>query len=138
MLVAMMDVRVMGMGMPHRRVEVRVAVGFPCGVVGTMRVLMMLVVDVAVVVKHFFVFVHVFVALRQVEPHTYTHERGRRQKDERDCPLEDEQGQSRPDEGRQREIGPGASRSKVTQRQDEARQAHPVPQQSDCRCRHNC
>ena len=97
----MVDVRVMGMGMPHRRVEVRVTVGFPRGVVGTVRVLVVLVVDVAVVVEHLFVFVHVFMALRQVEPYPYAHERGRRQKDERDCLLEDEQGQSCPDEGRQ-------------------------------------
>ena len=111
MFVAMVDVRVMRMGMPHCRVEMRVAMRFAWRVVGTVRVLMVFVVDVAMVVEHLFVVVHVFMALRQVEPYAYTHESGRRQEHERESLSENEQRQRRPDEGRQREISPGASRS---------------------------
>ena len=80
MLVAMVDVRVVGMGMPHRRVEVRMAMRFPRRIVGAVRVLVVFVVDVAMVVEHLFVYMNMFVAFRQVEPYAQTHERGRRQK----------------------------------------------------------
>ncbi len=91
MFVAVMDVRVVRMGMRHCRVEVRVAVGFPRRVVGTMCVLMVFVMDMAVFVEHLLVFMHVFMALRQVEQYPDAHERGRCKEDERESLSENEQ-----------------------------------------------
>ena len=98
MLVPVVGVRVVDVGVGHRLVPVRVAVWLAGRVVGAVFVLVAFVVDVAVVVLHRLMAVFVFVPLRQVQPHTDTHERRRNPELNRESILEDRQGQQGPDE----------------------------------------
>jgi hypothetical protein len=68
------DVRVVRVGVPHRRVVVRVAVRLAGRVVRAVGVLVVYVVDMGVVVEHLFVVV--FVPLHQVQPHPDANEGG--------------------------------------------------------------
>src|SRR4051794_35155243 len=72
--VAVVDVRVVRMAVADRLVAVRVAVGLAGRVAGEVLVLVVLVVAVQVIVLHRLVFVLVFVALGQVQPHADAHQ----------------------------------------------------------------
>ena len=75
-IVSMMNVRIMCVAVYHRlvmmsmRVRARIGHGW---IVGSMRVLMMLVVDVRVCMIHRDVYVHVLVHLRNVQPYPQGH-----------------------------------------------------------------
>ena len=76
----MMNVGVMGMGVPQRGVSVRMSVRFAGWIVRPVFVLMVGVVFVLMFVEHFFMFVFVFVALRQVQVDSQAHQDRRRKK----------------------------------------------------------
>ena len=73
MFVPMVNIRVMRMGMAHRRMRVRMAVWFTRRIGRIMFVLMMFVVNVAVLMFHRLVFVFVLVPFGQMEPHAQAH-----------------------------------------------------------------
>ena len=70
----MVDVWVVRMGVPHRWVMVRMAVGFAGRVVGAVFVLVVFVVDVAMLVGDRLMVVFVGVSLGQVQPDPDAHE----------------------------------------------------------------
>jgi hypothetical protein len=76
MLVPVMEVGIVGVRVPQRRVPVRVAVRLAWRVGRQVLVLVMFVVDVEVVVLQRLVLVLVFMPLGQVEPHADAHEDG--------------------------------------------------------------
>ena len=66
MIVSVMNVRVMGMRVSHRRVIVRMTVRFAWRVIRAVFVSMVFIVDVAMVVGHRLVVVFVLVTLGQM------------------------------------------------------------------------
>jgi hypothetical protein len=74
MLVAMMDIRVMGVSMLERLVNMFMRVRFPAIPVGAVLVLMVLVMAVRVIVHEVLVAVPVLVTFSQVQPHSGGHE----------------------------------------------------------------
>ena len=104
------NVGIVGMGVGHRLVRVRVAVRLSGRVVGGMFVLVVFVMDVAVFMLHRLVLVLVFVPLRKVQPDAHAHERSRHAEENRESFLEDHQRQYGPDEGGEREVSASPSR----------------------------
>ena len=104
MLMAVVDVRVVRVGVSHRRVVVRMAVGFAGRIVRTVLVLVVFVVNVTVVVGHRLMVVFVFVPLGQVQPDPHAHERSGQEKCDRGPVCENHQRDRRPDEGGHREV----------------------------------
>jgi len=76
-IVAVMEVRVMGMAMHHPAMRMRVCMRLVLRPGETVAVLMMLIVHVGMRMLHRLVQVLMLVALRQVQPHAERHERGR-------------------------------------------------------------
>jgi hypothetical protein len=74
----MVDVGIMGMGVFEPFVPVRMSVWFARGVVWRVLMLVMLVVNVAVFVRHWFVHVPVFMSFRNVQPDSRSHQCTRR------------------------------------------------------------
>ena len=109
MFMPMMDVGIVGMGVRHFLMFVRVAVWLSRWVVGGVFVLVMFVVDMAVFMLHRLVCVFVFVSLRKVQPDADAHERSRHAKKNRESFLEDHQGEHGPDERGEREISTSPS-----------------------------
>jgi hypothetical protein len=89
------------------------------GLAGRLRVAMVLVVDVAVLVLQQLVDVLVLVPLGQMQPEAGGHQGARDQDTGRQRVAQEQDGQDRADEGRQREIGAGASGAEMAQGQDE-------------------
>lgn len=77
---AMMDVGVMGVGVPQRGMSVRMSVRFAGRIVQPVFVLMVGIVFVLMVVKHFFMFMFMFVSLGQVQVDPDAHQDRRRKK----------------------------------------------------------
>lgn len=73
-LVAMMQVRVVWMFVPHRRVMMPVTMWLAGGIASAMSVLVMRVVDVIVFVVHRLVSVLMFVAFGEVQPDADAHQ----------------------------------------------------------------
>ena len=77
MIVSVMNVRVMRMRVPHRKVFVRMTVRFARRVIRAVFVSMVFIVDVTMVVRHRLVVVFVLVTLGQMQPHSHAHEKSR-------------------------------------------------------------
>lgn len=77
MLVPVMEVRIVGVPVRHRRVPVGVRVGLARRVIRGVFVLVMEVVDVTMGMLHRFMRVVVVVRLGDVQPHADTHQCGR-------------------------------------------------------------
>lgn len=87
---------------------------------------------VLVVVRDRLVKVLVFVALGEVQPDPDGHERGGDHQDERHRRPEND-GEHRPEERRDREVGAGPGAAHVPHRDDEEHQAHAVVEESNHR-----
>ena len=74
---AMMNVRVVRMRVTHRMVDVRMTVRFARGIIRTVFVLMVFIVDVAMVMKLRPVVVIVLVTFGQMQPDSHAHEKSR-------------------------------------------------------------
>ena len=81
MFMPMMDVRVVGVGVSHCLVRVRVAVRLSWRVVGGVLMLVVFVMDVAVFMLHRLMCVLMFVPLGKVQPDADAHERSRHAKE---------------------------------------------------------
>lgn len=74
MVVAVVDIRVMGVGVFHPRMLVAMRVGLSDGIVRRVRVLVMFVVDVQMLVLHRLVNMGVFMPFAYVQPNANQHE----------------------------------------------------------------
>ena len=120
-----MGIGVVRVGVPHRRVVVWVRVRLARRVVGAVRVLVVFVVNMRVVVVHFFMRVFVVMRFGQVQPDAQAHQRARRREGPRHALAKHQKRHGRADERGRREVRPGPGRAEVPQGQDEAHQADP-------------
>ena len=100
----------------------------------SVRVLVVEVVQVRMVVRHWLVHVFVFMNLRQVKPHAKPHQAAGDDQLQAYRLTEKHDRSDRAHERRRREICPGPSRPQPAQRHDKQRQAHPVAQKADEAC----
>ncbi len=109
----MMQIRVVNMGVAHGRVPMRMRMRFGSRLF--MRVLVMRIVNVAVLMLYGFMVVFVRMTFSQMQPQTNSHENTGNQKPCRQRLPKQRDGQECADEGRQRIVGAGPSRPKVSQ-----------------------
>jgi len=123
----------MGMGMHHRFMPMPMRMRFARRIAGPVLMLMMFVVHVLMFMFHRFVRVFVFVPLSEVKPHTNTHKQGTGDETARHRLVKRDDRKQGADERRGREIRACASRSKVSQRDNEQHEtdaiAHKAKQQ---------
>src|SRR6266566_9194360 len=110
---------------------VRMRMGLARRVLGTVRVLMVFVMQMRMRVSHRLVNVLMFVMLSHVQPETQCHEHSCREELQGDGLSERDNGGNSPQEGRCREIGSCSRRSQMSERNDEKRQAYAVSQKAN-------
>ena len=129
MHMAVVQIGVMGMGMNQPLVAV--GMGMRLGHRSVMAVPVVLVVDMNVLVLPFLVDMVVFVPFGEMGPQAEAHQRaGDEQLDGRLLVQEGQRGQ-RADEGREREIGPGARRAEPPEGENVKDEADADPEQPD-------
>src|SRR6266852_952497 len=104
---------------------------FPGRILGGVRVVMVLVVDVYMLVLDRLVGMLVLVPLAQVEPHAERHERGRGDEARRRLLAEHQQRRCRTHERSRREIGASARAAERPQREHEEDEAHAETQEAE-------
>ena len=133
MLVPVVQVRQVGMSMRHRRMLVPVCVRLRA-FLATVRVLVMLVVDVTMTVSHVFVCMLVPMLLRQYEPCRDNHQRKSDAERNGEWLSEGEDRDRGADEWRGAEMRGGARAAEMPQRKDEQHEADAVAQEPDYEC----
>lgn len=129
MRVAVVDVGIVRVPVCQRLMPVWVRVRLTSGVVGTVHVLVVHVVDVRVGVLQRLVGVPMDVALGEMEPEAEAHECRSCEEGERNRLAPDEDAETRADEGSQREVGAGPGGSELSQGADIEYEAHPVAEE---------
>ena len=137
MLMPVMQIRQMGMGMRHRRmlVPVRVRLGT---LVAAVRVLVMLIVDMPMTVRHVLVRVLVGVLLGNDEPRGTNHQHKRDAEWGGECLSEGENCNRGADEWRSAEMRSGTRAAKMPQSEDEQHETDAVPQEADHERSYEC
>ena len=131
MFVSVMDVGKVRVAMPQLGVHVPVRVGLPRWLGANMVVLVVLVMHVPMLVGNLLVPMFVLVALRQMKPDAEGHEGTGCNDPDRHRFPQNEHGDQPPEEGSQREVRPGPSRSDVSKCNDKEHQADTVAGKSD-------
>ena len=117
----------------ERRVLVPVRMRFAGRIAGPMRMLVMVVVAVGVLVRERGMDVAVRVLLGDMQPHAHRHQAGGGQELDGDRLAERGDSDGRTEERRGREVGAGARRAEMAQRQHEQREAEAIAQHADQR-----
>ncbi len=130
MPVSMVQIRQMGMGMRRRRmlVPVRVRLGT---FVAAVRMLVMLIMDMPMTVRHILVRVLVGMPLGNYEPRGGNHQHKRDAERGGECFPEGENCNRGADEWRGAEMRSGTRAAKMPQREDEQHEADTVTQETD-------
>src|SRR4051812_24857452 len=108
-----MQVRIVRMAVRHTRMPVNMRMRLTSRVVGPMCVTMVLVMHMAVLMHHLFVFMLMLVVFNQMEPKAEAHQHGGNDQARRDGLAEQHQGKHRTNEGGRREISSGSRRPQM-------------------------
>ena len=122
--------------MHHRLVNVPMGMRFADRAI--MRMLMMFVMRMTMLMRQLIMTMFMTVPLGKMEPETDAHQDGRQSELQRHGLAQQADSKNRADEGRESEIGAGARRPEIAQRQNEHDKADTDTEEPDNRSRQHC
>lgn len=129
--VAMMEIGIMRVTVHQPRMRMKMGMRLARRIGRPVRMLVVRIVTMAMLMHHRFVHMLMRMMLGEMEEEAETHQHGRSDKGERDRIAEDREAQSRAKERGRGEIGAGARRPQMAQRQNEEREAGAIAEKAE-------